>query len=65
MLTKFWSEILKGRGHLGRPSRRREDNIKMDHTEKGREGVDWIFLAQDMNEWRAVVNRKMNILFQY
>jgi hypothetical protein len=38
-------------------SRRRwEDNIKMDLREIGWEGVDWLHLAQDRDQWRAVVS---------
>jgi hypothetical protein len=32
---------------LGRPRRRREDNITMDLQEMGKGGMDWIDLAQD------------------
>jgi hypothetical protein len=32
---------------LGRPKRRWEDNIKMDLTEIGINGANWIRLAQD------------------
>jgi hypothetical protein len=45
---------------LGRPKRRREDNIKRDLQEVGWGGVDWIDLLQDRNRWRAVVNTVMN-----
>jgi hypothetical protein len=31
---------------LERPTRRWEDNIKMDVAEMGWEGVDWVHLAQ-------------------
>jgi uncharacterized protein with von Willebrand factor type A (vWA) domain len=44
---------------LGRPRRRRED-IRMDVRKIGREGVDWIRLAQDRDQWRAPVNTVMN-----
>jgi hypothetical protein len=27
----------------------------------GREGVDWMHLAQDSDKWRAVVNTVMNL----
>ena len=37
----------EGKRPLGRPRRRREDNIKMDLQKVGCEGVDWIELAQD------------------
>jgi hypothetical protein len=41
---------------LGRPRRRWVDNIKMDLREKGWDGVDWIYMAQDRDQWRALVN---------
>jgi hypothetical protein len=56
MHTKFWSENLKRRYHLERLRRRLEDKIRMDVTEIGWEGVDCIHLAQDRDQWRAVVN---------
>jgi hypothetical protein len=31
-------------------------NIKMDLREIGWDGVDWIELAQDRGQWRALVN---------
>jgi hypothetical protein len=40
----------------GRPRRRWVDNIKMDLREIEWGGVDWIYLAQDRNRWRAVEN---------
>jgi hypothetical protein len=33
----------------------------MDLREIGWEGVDWMHLAQDRYQWRAVVNTVMNI----
>jgi hypothetical protein len=41
----------EGRRPLGRPRRRREDNIKMDFQEVGW-GMDWIELVQDRGRWR-------------
>jgi hypothetical protein len=38
------------------------DNIKIDVTEIGWDGMDWIDLAQERDQWRAVVNTVMNIL---
>jgi hypothetical protein len=35
--------------------RRWEDNIKMELKEIEFGGVDWIYLAQDMDQWRALV----------
>jgi hypothetical protein len=52
---------LEGRRPLGRPRRRREDNIKMDLREIGFGDVDWIHLAQDRDGWRALVNTVMNL----
>jgi len=46
---------------LGRPTRRWEDNIKMDLQEVGCGGMDWIDLAQDRDRWRARVNVVMNL----
>jgi hypothetical protein len=46
---------------LGRPIRRRIDNIKMDLLEIGLSVVDWIGLAQDRYRWRALVNTIMNL----
>jgi hypothetical protein len=37
------------------------DNIKMDHREIGCSGMDWIDLAQDRDQWRALVNTVMNL----
>ena len=35
------------------PTRRWEDNIKMDLQEVGCGGMDWIELDQDKDEWRS------------
>jgi hypothetical protein len=37
-----------------------ENKIKMDVREIGWDGVDWIELAQDRDQWRALVNTVMN-----
>jgi len=42
-----------------------EDNIRMDLRETGWEGVDWMHLAQDMDQWLAVVNTVMKIRVPY
>jgi hypothetical protein len=49
----------EGKGPLGRPRRRWEDNIKMDLQEVG--GGDWMELAQDRDRWRALVSTVMNL----
>jgi hypothetical protein len=43
------------------PSRRWEDNIRIDLTEIGWELVDWIHLAEDRDKWLAVVNTVMKL----
>jgi hypothetical protein len=37
------------------------ENVKMDHRELGWGGVDWIDLAQNRDQWRALVNMIMNL----
>ena len=52
--------IDKGRGPLGIPKCRWEDNIKVDLREVGLGVMDWIDLAQDRDRWQALVNVVMN-----
>jgi hypothetical protein len=51
----------EGKRPLGRPRRRLVDNIKIDLGEIGWDGRDWIELAQDRDQWRALVNTVMNL----
>jgi hypothetical protein len=51
----------EGKRPLGTPRRRWEDNIKMDLREMGWGAIDWIDLAQDRDQWRALVNTVMNL----
>jgi hypothetical protein len=51
----------EGKRPLGRPRRRWEHGIRMDLREIGLGGVDCIRLAQDRDQWRAVVNAVMNL----
>jgi hypothetical protein len=41
--------------------RRWVDNIKIDLREVRWNGVDWIELAQDRDQWRALVNTVMKL----
>jgi hypothetical protein len=52
----------EGKRPLGRPRRRWVDNIKMDLREIGRDGMDWIDLAQGRDQWWTLVNAVMNLL---
>jgi hypothetical protein len=51
----------EGKRPLGRSRRRWEDNIKMDLMEIGWGGMDWIDVAQDRDQLRALVNTVMNL----
>jgi hypothetical protein len=51
----------EGKRPLGRPRRRWIDNIKMDLSEIVLSVVDWIGLAQDRYNWRALVSSVMNL----
>jgi hypothetical protein len=51
----------EGKRSPGRQRRRWVDNIKMDLRGIGWNGMDWIDLAQDMNQCRALVNTVMNL----
>jgi hypothetical protein len=50
-----------GKKPIGKPIRRWVDNIKMDLREIGCDGMDWIDLAHDRDQWRTVVNMVMNL----
>jgi hypothetical protein len=61
MHTKCWSENLKGRESWEDLGIDWEYNIRMSLGEIGWEGVDWINLAQDRDQWWAFVNTVVNI----
>jgi hypothetical protein len=50
----------QGKRPLGRPRGRWVDNIKIYLREREWDGLDWIDLVQDRDQWRAVVNTVMN-----
>jgi hypothetical protein len=37
------------------------DNIKMNLTEIGWDGVDWVDMAYDRDQWRALVSTVLNL----
>jgi hypothetical protein len=51
----------EGKRPLERPRRRWVDNIKIDLREIGWDGMNWIDLAQDRDQRRALVNAVMNL----
>jgi hypothetical protein len=53
--------IPEGKRPLGRPKRRWVDNIKMDFREIGWDPVDWIDMAQDRDQWRALMNKVLKL----
>jgi hypothetical protein len=50
----------EGKGPLGKPRRRWEDNIKMHLQEGGKGRGDWMELAQDRDVWRELVSKVKN-----
>jgi hypothetical protein len=57
--------ILVGKPEGKRPLRRTrcgwKDNIRMDLRKIGWGGMDWTNLAQDRDQWRAIVDTVMNL----
>jgi hypothetical protein len=51
----------EGKRPLERPRRKWVCNIKMDLRDIGWGSIDWIDLALDRDQWRALVNTVMNI----
>jgi hypothetical protein len=51
----------EGKRPLGRPRCRWVDNIKTDLREREWHGMDWIDLAQDRDQWKALVSMVMNL----
>jgi hypothetical protein len=51
----------EGRRPLGRPRHKWKDKTNIDLTETGWSGMDWIHLAQDRDQWRALVYTVMQL----
>jgi hypothetical protein len=51
----------KGKRPLGRPRQRWEDNIKMDLSEIGIDGANWMQVAQNRVQWQAFMSMVMNL----
>jgi hypothetical protein len=54
---------LEGKRPLGRPRLRRSwvDNTKIVLREIEWDGMDWVDVARDREEWRAFVNTVLNL----
>jgi hypothetical protein len=50
----------EGKRLLGRQRRRWVDNIRVDLGVIGWGGMDWIDLAQNRDQWKALVNTAIN-----
>jgi hypothetical protein len=58
----YWWESQKERKRpLGRLRLRWVDSIKMDLREIGWDGVDWIDMSQDRDQWSALVDTVLNL----
>ena len=53
----------EGKRHIGKPRRRCKDNNKTDLQEEGYGGMEWIYLAQDTDKRRGLVNAVMYLGF--
>jgi hypothetical protein len=51
----------EGKRPLGRQRRMWVDNIKMDLREIEWDGADWMDVAQDRDQWKALVNTVLNL----
>jgi hypothetical protein len=51
----------EGKRPQGRQRRRWVDNIRMDLREREWDGMDWVYQAQDRDQWRSLVNTVMNL----
>jgi hypothetical protein len=54
-------KVLVGRPEVKKAFGRWDDDNKIYLQEMGREGMEWIALAQDSSRWRALVNIEMNL----
>jgi hypothetical protein len=51
----------EGKRSFGRPRHTWKYRIRMDFRKIGWEGVDWMHLVQDRDQWRVLVNTVMNL----
>jgi hypothetical protein len=60
MHIEYWWESQKERT-TGKTKTRWVNKIKMDLREIGWDGVDCMHMAQDREEWKALVNTVLNL----
>jgi hypothetical protein len=58
---RVWVGQSDGKRPLGIPRHRWGYNIKIDLREMGLGSLDWIDLAQDRDQWTALVNTVLNL----
>jgi hypothetical protein len=51
----------EGKSALGRPRLKWLNNIKRNFRDIGWDGMDWINLVQDRDQWKALVNTVMKL----
>jgi hypothetical protein len=51
----------EGERPLVRQRRRWVESVKMDIREIGRDGVGWVDMAQDRNQWGALANTVLTL----
>jgi hypothetical protein len=61
MHERFWLGNLEGRHYLENIGLAGGDNLKMDIKEIRWDGVDWIHLAQNREQWSAAVHMVINL----
>jgi hypothetical protein len=61
MHTIFWLENLKGKRLLRRPTCIWEGNIRVELMEIRWGSMDWLHLAEERDQWQALVNTVMNL----
>jgi hypothetical protein len=59
--NRILMEESEGKRPLGKPRCRWVDNIKMYLREIGWGDVNWVDVAQNRDQWRALVNTVMNL----
>jgi hypothetical protein len=60
------TEVSVGKPEGKRPLERRrhrweKNNVKINLRKVGWEDLDWIYLAQDRDQWRALVDTALNL----